>query len=135
MIDPSVSAPLVRQMLIVPCAVFGVSHVVQPKMWRDYFTRLHSKGHPALVTRTFALELWPAALLVSFHQVWSGPEVVVTIYGNLLMMKIAISMLEPSIGMRSLAMADDKGDMGFRLAGIVLCAMAALCVATTWGRG
>lgn len=133
MIDPSVSAPLVRQLLVVPLLVLGVSHVVQPGMWREFFTRLHSEGAPGVVTRTFTLELWMAIVLVTFHQVWSGPEIAITIYGNLLMTKITLSMLEPSIGLRSLSMAESKGDMGFRVAGVVLCGLAGLCVATTWG--
>ena len=37
-------------------------------MWREYFERLHAQGAPAVVTRTFTLELWPALLLVVFHR-------------------------------------------------------------------
>lgn len=134
MIDPAISAPLVRQMLIAPFLVLGLSHLVQPKMWRDFFTRLHAEGPPGVVTRTFTLELWSALVLVTFHQVWHGPELLITLYGNLLMTKIMLSMLAPAIGLRSLAMADEKGDLGFRLAGVVLCALAVLCAATTFGR-
>ena len=133
MVDPSVTAPIVRQLLILPLLVLGVSHIVQPAMWRTFFTRLHGEGPPGVVTRTFTLELWTALVLFTFHQVWSGPEVLITIYGNLLVAKITLSMLWPAIGLRSLSMAESKGDMGFRVAGVVLCALATLCAATTWG--
>ncbi len=95
--------------------------------------RLHAEGASGLVTRSFALELWPAILIVAFHQVWSGPAAVLTLYGHLLLLKITLSMLQPAIGLRSLSMAETKGNRGFQAAGVVLCALSALCVATTWG--
>lgn len=125
MSDTLPSAHAVQALLAIPFVLMGLSHIVQPAMWRDYFTRLHAQGPPAIVTRTFTLELWPALLLVVFHRVWSGPAVILTLYGYALLLKIVVSLLVPRIGLRSLALAD-KGDNGFRAGGIVLVALGLL---------
>jgi len=122
----TIAASHVEALLAVPSVLMGLSHVLQPAMWREYFVRLRAEGPAALVTRTFVLELWPALLIVVFHQAWSGPQVVITVYGHLLLLKIVLSMLAPAIGLRSLDMAR-KGDAGFRAGGVVLVALGALC--------
>ena len=130
--DALSSARHVEALLAIPYLLMGASHVVQPGMWRAYFTRLHTEGTPALVTRTFMLELWPALLIVVFHQVWTGPAAALTLFGHALMLKIVLSMLVPGIGLRSLGMAE-KGDAGFRVGGLVLVGLGLLCVYLRWG--
>jgi hypothetical protein len=125
--DALTSAQHVQALLAIPFLLMGASHIVQPAMWRLYFTRLQAEGTPALVTRTFMLEMWPALLLVVFHRVWTGPAVVLTVYGYVLLVKVVLSMLMPSVGMRSLQMAE-RGDTGFRVGGILLVALGLLCV-------
>jgi uncharacterized protein YjeT (DUF2065 family) len=124
--DTLPSAQAVQALLVIPFVLMGLSHIVQPAMWRAYFTRLHGEGPPAIVTRTFTLELWPALLIVVFHRVWSGPGVILTVFGHLLLAKIVISLLAPQVGLRSLAMAD-KGDAAFQVGGLVLVALGGLC--------
>lgn len=110
----------VQFVLAVSCLLAGLSHIVQPGMWVRYFTGLHTQGTDGVITRTFALELWPALVIVTLHQVWSGPGIVVTIYGWLLTAKCAVSLLAPEIGLRSLKMAQ-KGERAFTVAGVALC--------------
>ena len=130
--QPTSSAPdAVRALLAIPFLVMGLSHTMQPAMWREYFVRLHAEGPPAVVTRTFTLELWPALLLVVFHRDWTWPAVILTAYGHLLLLKIVLSLLAPAIGLRSLAMAG-HGDAGFRWGGLVLVALGVLCLALSW---
>ena len=124
----TISAPdAVRALLAIPFLLMGASHIVQPAMWRDYFVRLRSEGTPAVVTRTFSLELWPALLIVVFHRVWTWPAVLLTAYGHLLLIKIVLSLLVPSIGLRSLGLAD-KNDNSFRVGGVILVAFGVLCL-------
>ena len=118
-------APSFVQLVIcISAAVMGLSHIVRPQMWVDYFNALHSEGTRGVITRTFTLELWGALLIVSLRQVWHGPAVVVTIYGWLLLAKVTVSMLVPEIGLRSLAMAS-QGPRAFIVAGCVLLVIAA----------
>ena len=114
----------VQLVMLMSCVVMGLSHIVRPQMWVDYFTGLHAEGTRGVITRTFTLELWAALLIVALHQVWHGPAIVVTIYGWLLLAKVTVSMLVPEIGLRSLAMAS-KGPRAFVIAGCVLLVIAA----------
>ena len=131
--DPALPSPRhVEALLAIPYLLMGTSHIAQPAMWRAYFTRLHAEGAPALVTRTFTLELWPALLIVVYHQVWTGPAAIITVFGHALLLKIVLSMLMPGVGLRSLAMAE-KGDAGFRVGGLVLVGLGLICVYLRWG--
>jgi hypothetical protein len=113
----------VELIMAISCAIMGVSHIVRPVMWVRYFTSLHAEGTNGVVTRTFALELWPALIVVTLHQVWWGPGVVLTVYGWALTVKCVIAMLAPEIGLRSLGMAN-RGDNAFRIAGVFLLMIA-----------
>ena len=121
------SARAVQAVLTLPFLIMGLSHILRPAMWRTFFTRLHAQGEGGVITRCFMLELAPASALVAFHQVWSGPGVLITLYGLLLMTKVAISMLAPNVGLRSLAMAETYGDNSFRIAGVLLVLLGGLC--------
>ena len=135
MIHAAITAPYVERILIIPFLLFGLSHMVQPQMWVDYFTHL-PKTHPgnsAMVTRTFSLELWPALLIVCFHQVWTGPALFLTLYGHAQLVKIVLAMLYPPAGMRSIAMAH-RGPNGFRIGGVMLMTLGVLCTLLVFGR-
>jgi len=124
---PETTAEAVRATLLLPFVIMGLSHIVQPGLWRDFFMRLHAFGPPAIIVRTFMLELLPASLIVALHQVWSGTAMIVTIYGHLLLVKIAVSQVIPAFGMRSLSMAEKYGKFGFRFAGLVLMGLGIIC--------
>ena len=127
MVTTQESAQAIQAFLAFPLLLMGISHIVQPKMWIDFFGYLHSLGYNGVLLRTFALELVPAIAIITFHMVWSGPEVVVTIYGILLALKISLSLLFPSVGLRSLAMADRNKHINFVLAGALLIALSMIC--------
>ena len=121
-----VDAPsAVEFMMLVSCAVMGLSHILQPRMWVDFFTHLHAQGTRGVIFRTFALELWPAMLLITLHQVWHGPGLVLTVYGWLLFTKVVVSMMNPALGLRSLAMAS-RGPKAFVGGGVMLLGVAAV---------
>lgn len=113
-------ASSVQFAMLVLCVPMGLSHVVRPGMWVDFFARVHAQGTAGLVGKVLAIELWPATLLVTLHQVWWGPGIVLTLYGWALLTKVFLALLIPEIGMRSLAMAQTKGERGFVLGGAML---------------
>lgn len=117
----------VEALLAIPFLLLGISHIVQKQMWARFFINLAKQGTDAVIWRTLALELWAAIAIVVFHQDWSWPGMIITVYGHLLMTKVAISLLAPQIGMRSLAMAETYGEKGMIKAGVVLVAMGAFC--------
>ncbi len=113
--------------LAIPLILLGVSHIVRPQMWVDFFAELAVRGNPGVLWRTFSLELWPAVLIVSFHQVWTWPGVIITVYGHLLMVKVAISVIFPTVGLMSLRQAEARGRQAFIPAGLALIAIGGLC--------
>ena len=111
-------------------ALMGLSHIVQPRIWITFFGRLHAEGTSGIVTRTF-IEIWPALIIVTFHQVWSGPGLVLTLYGWALSIKIVIGLLAPQIGVRGLAMSQG-GQWRFVGAGVVLLVVAFCSAWALW---
>ncbi|MEM6857987.1 MAG: hypothetical protein AAF559_08955 [Pseudomonadota bacterium] len=125
MIDLASPEQAVQAIMVPALLLLGLSHIVRPALWRDFFNHLHSLGTTGVVTRTFAFELWPALLIMVFHQVWSGPGIALTIYGWLLMTKVTLSLLVPELGLKSLAMADAVTDARWAVAGLLLIALSA----------
>lgn len=115
----------VEFILLVTGLIMGLSHIVRPGMWTMFFTSLHAEGNRGVVLKTFALEVWPAMLIVTLHQVWSGPGIVVTVYGWAQLIKVTIAMLWPDVSLRAMAMAG-HGTRAFVPAGIALMALGAV---------
>ena len=105
---------VVQFVMFIACVPMGLSHIVRPALWVDFFTRLHGLGTAGLVGKVLAIELWPALIVVSLHQVWWGPGIVLTIYGWAQFAKVWLALLVPDIGMRSMAMAPAKGERSRR---------------------
>ena len=42
----------VQLVMLMSCVVMGLSHIVRPQMWVDYFTGLHAEGTRGVITRT-----------------------------------------------------------------------------------
>jgi hypothetical protein len=108
--------------MLLSCGLMGLSHLFQPRLWSEFFAHLVERGRVGLVFNQF-VNAAPAAVVVSLHQVWSGPAVVLTLYGWLLFIKSAIGLLLPGFGMRSLKLSR-HGDGAFRAAGLALLLVA-----------
>ncbi len=115
----------VQMIMLISCVLMGLSHLLQPQMWSEFFSHLVERGRFGLVANQF-LNAAPAAIIVSLHQVWSGPAIVLTLYGWLLLLKSCIGLLLPELGMRSLKMSR-HGDRAFRAAGVTLLFVGLAC--------
>jgi hypothetical protein len=60
--------------------VIGCSHVVQPRGWAEFFVLLRSLGTAGSFFNGL-LTLSVGALIVSFHNVWSGIPLILTVVG------------------------------------------------------
>lgn len=92
----------VTKVAVICFFVIGVSHIVQPRVWAQFFIDMHSKGevgsfHNALLH--FPL----GVLIVSFHNVWQGLPIVLTLIGWGLVLKSFIYFVFPRHGMKMLA--------------------------------
>ena len=110
-------AAFVDLVLLLSGGLMGLSHIVQPGMWADYFAQLAGRGRAGVVTKIMQAELWPAMLIVGLHQVWSGPGIVVTVLGWLLLAKVAVGLLAPELALKSMRMAE-RGPRSFVPAGV-----------------
>jgi len=127
MITTPESAQTIQALLALPFLVIGISHILQPRMWIEFFTYLHGLGPTGVLLRTFGIELVPAVAIITFHFVWSGPEIMISVYGVLLAIKVTLSLLVPSIGLRSLSLADRTRRVSLAVAGVLLVTLSAVC--------
>ncbi len=125
MIFPTTPVEYVQFAVMIGFLVMGLSHIVQPKMWIDYFDDLKQQGHKGVVTSIAGLQLFPALLIVAVHQVWSGPALILTLYGWLLLAKCIVALLVPDFGLRGLGMAKKHNRLGYIVAGLMLLGIAA----------
>ena len=114
----------VQLVVLISSLIIGVSHIVQPGLWGEYFADLRARGRAGLVAKIMQVELWPALLIVSLHQVWAGPAIVVTIYGWLLLLKVSAGLILPDLGMASMAIPE-RAPKSFVPAGAVMLAIGA----------
>jgi hypothetical protein len=115
----------VQTIMLISCGLMGLSHLLQPRLWSEFFAHLGERGRFGLIANQF-LNAAPAAIIVSLHQVWSGPAIVLTLYGWLLLLKSCIGLLLPELGMRSLKLSR-HGDSAFRAAGVALLIIGLAC--------
>jgi uncharacterized protein YjeT (DUF2065 family) len=72
------------------------------------------------------LNLWSGALIVAFHNVWSGIPLVLTLFGWAYCLKGLIYFVFPQVGLRTLARVSLERSREFIYAGMVLVVYACL---------
>lgn len=120
----------VQLVMAISCSLMGASHVLHPRMWLAFFTLLHGHGTSGVLAHTFVF-VWPALGIVVLHPVWSGPGVVLTVYGWALLAKATIAFLVPSWSTRSLAMSQ-RGERGFVAGGVGMLFVGGCSAAAWW---
>ena len=92
----------VTKLAIICFLIIGVSHIVQPRVWARFFMDLHGKGEVGSFLN--ALLHFPLGILiVSFHNVWHGLPIVLTLMGWGLVLKSFIYFVFPQLGVKMLA--------------------------------
>src|SRR3954467_6834377 len=86
---------------IVNFTVIGISHVLRPRMWVDFFVVLRERGE-AGVFAVAALNLIFGSIIVAFHNRWSGIPLVLTVVGWANVVKAMIYFAFPGFGLRKL---------------------------------
>src|SRR5690349_8140494 len=116
----------VQFLVAIQSLVIAVSHMVQPKAWVDYFVWLRGLGRTGIFLNGF-LTLWFGTIIVAFHNVWSGPEVVITLLGWGQVIKAAVAFIAPSISMKGFERVSHERRHEFVIAGAVLLAISGVC--------
>ena len=86
---------------IINLTVIGMSHVVRPRVWVDFFVFLRERGE-AGVFAVALLNLIFGSIIVAFHNVWSGIPLVLTVLGWANVLKALLYLIFPALGLRRL---------------------------------
>ncbi|MBT8231369.1 MAG: hypothetical protein HKO66_10970, partial [Saprospiraceae bacterium] len=108
--------------VIINLLVVGLSHFIRPQIWVDFFKLLASKGQAGNVFNAL-LSLGLGSFIFSFHMVWDGPMIIVTIYGLLLTIKGFLYLTVPDLGLKSIAKVDDSYNK-FKIVGLLMSSVA-----------
>jgi hypothetical protein len=103
----------------------GLSHAVQPLAWVEFFVWLRGQGRCAVFLEGL-LSLNCGALVVAFHNVWTGLPVVVTVLGWGMVLKGLVRLAAPGLGLRVYERIAPERAWHFRAAGIFALALSAL---------
>lgn len=102
--------------------VIGISHIVQPQAWVEFFVLLRGKGRAGAFLNGF-LSLGMGSLIVGFHNVWSGPATVLTVLGWCWVLKALLTFAKPEIGLKGMSRVSMERSWEFVVAGIFLLAI------------
>ena len=104
-------------------SVIGLSHLVQPRAWVEFFVWLRGKERTGVFVNGF-LVLGFGSFIVAFHNQWHGLPVVLTLLGWAQVLKGAVSLIAPRIAHRSLAHVSPERAWQFTATGLLALALA-----------
>ncbi len=102
----------------------GLSHLAQPLAWVEFFAWLRKQGRCAVFLEGL-LTLNVGALVVAFHNVWTGLPVVITVLGWAMVLKGTVRLAAPGLGLRAYARIVPERAWHFRAAGAFALALSA----------
>ena len=107
--------------------VIGISHILQSRVWAQFFIDMRAKGEVASFLN--ALLHFPlGVLIVSFHNVWHGLPVVLTLIGWGLVLKSFIYFVFPRHGLRMLARVSMEKSWELVVAGVFSLTISGLLI-------
>jgi hypothetical protein len=115
----------VEVLAIVLFGVLGLSHMMQPKAWAEFFILLRGKGETGAFVDGF-LNLPAAGVIIGFHNIWSGIPVLLTLVGWGLLIKSLLRFCAPKQALKIMARVSVERSWEFQLAGAALVVLASL---------
>jgi hypothetical protein len=115
----------VEVLAIILFGVFGLSHIVQPKAWAEFFIILRSNREAGAFVDGL-LNLPMAGVIIAFHNIWTGIPAVLTLVGWCLLFKSPIRFCAPKFALRIMARVSVERSWEFQVAGAGLMALAGL---------
>ena len=83
--------------------VIGLSHILAPRAWADFFICLRARGESGVFVVGF-MSLGFGSIIAAFHNVWSGIPAALTVIGWAQVVKALIYFCFPRFGLRRLEM-------------------------------
>lgn len=115
----------IEKLVAICFLVMGLSHIFQPRAWVKFFIMLREKGEVGSILNGL-LHFPLGALIVSFHNVWHGIPLVITIMGWGLLIKSLIYLTYPKHGMRVLSRVRHERAWEFVVAGVMAVGLSGL---------
>ena len=110
----------------VSLLVIGLSHWFQPAAWVAYYRWLASLGTTGAFLEGF-LCLTFGGIIAGFHNVWRGPEIVLTLVGWAQIVKGLGRFVAPRYAIRMMGRASDDKAWFFRVGGVFALVLSAYC--------
>ena len=117
----------VRILVAVCYVVIGVSHLVRPREWAEFFIRLREMGAAGGFVVAF-IHFPLGAIIVAFHNVWAWPAVVLTLCGWVLVVKGFLYFVSPAHAEKMLRRVTLERAWEFRLVGPFAFALSGFCI-------
>ena len=123
-----------RSIEVLACVQFliiGLSHLIQPRAWVQFFVRLRDQGHTGVFANAF-LSLWFGSIVVVFHNVWSGWPLMLTLIGWAQLLKALIGFVAPQVALRGFHRVSMDRAWEFQVAGAVFILLSAAMAWWLW---
>ena len=110
---------------VINFLVIGLSHLVQPRVWVEFFVLVRSQGYPGVFANAM-LSLMVGSIIVAFHNVWTGIPLVLTLLGWANVIKALLYFAFPAWGLRKIGIPTEARAHLFVLPGLGFIALAGL---------
>jgi hypothetical protein len=108
----------VEKLAAICILVTGLSHIIQPRVWSEFFIMLRKKGKVDSILAGL-LHFPLGVIIVALHNVWHGFPIVVTIIGWSLLIKSILYLVYPQHGLKMLARVSVERSWEFVVAGVM----------------
>jgi uncharacterized protein YjeT (DUF2065 family) len=115
----------VQKLAIVNFFVIGLSHIIQPRAWAQFFIDIREKGATGSFIVAF-IHFPLGALIVAFHNVWHGLPMILTFIGYALVLKGLVYFIFPKHGLKSLSRVSLEKSWEFVAGGIFSIGLSGL---------
>lgn len=105
--------------------IVGLSHIVRPRAWVEFFLLLREKGEAGAVIAAM-LHLMPGLFIIALHPGWSGVAAVITLIGWGWTIKGSIYFVFPQFALRMFRFVSVEHSYRFVIGGWVLLGLAGL---------
>lgn len=115
----------IQKLAVISFLLIGVSHIVQPRVWADFFIEIREKKEVGAFINAF-IHFPLGALIVAFHNVWQGVPVILTLLGYGWLIKGFVYFVFPKIGLKTLERVSHEKSWEFVAGGVLLVGLALL---------
>ena len=123
----------IEKLAVICFLLIGLSHIFQPGVWVKFFLCIREKGEVGAFINAF-IHFPLGALIVSFHNVWQGIPMILTLIGYGLLLKGFINFVFPKLGLKTLERVSPEKSRGFIVAGVFQIGIAFLFLYSLFSR-